>query len=115
MNKEYAIIQDVLAGKTDSFRWIIEQYQAGVFNMIAGFIYDLWIKHHQMNPEVIDLTEATMASITQPKRTMSTRVCDSCLSYLIKPNDLLKGCMLVFGAVTGLLRMVFFVYYALFV
>ena len=40
MNKEDDIIQDVLAGKTDSFRWIIEQYQAGVFNMIAGFIYD---------------------------------------------------------------------------
>lgn len=40
MAKEDSIIQDVLAGHTDSFRWIIEQYQVGVFNMIAGFIYD---------------------------------------------------------------------------
>jgi RNA polymerase sigma-70 factor (ECF subfamily) len=40
VNKEDTIIQDVLAGHTDSFRWIIEQYQVGVFNMIAGFIYD---------------------------------------------------------------------------
>jgi RNA polymerase sigma-70 factor (ECF subfamily) len=40
VNEEDTIIQDVLAGHTDSFRWIIEQYQMGVFNMIASFIYD---------------------------------------------------------------------------
>ena len=30
----------MLAGETESFRWIIEQYQVGVFNMIANVIYD---------------------------------------------------------------------------
>ena len=40
MNHEDTIIQDVLAGDTNSFRWVIEQYQEGVFNMIAHFIYD---------------------------------------------------------------------------
>jgi hypothetical protein len=77
--------------------------------------YDLWIKHHQMNPEVIDITEAAMASITRPRQTLMARVCDACPAYLIRPNDLLKGCMLTLGAVTGLLRTAFFVYYALFV
>ncbi|MCP4453308.1 MAG: hypothetical protein GY809_17755 [Planctomycetes bacterium] len=77
--------------------------------------YDLWIKHHQMNPEIIDIADATMASITQPKQTLLARAYNSCPAYLIRPNDLLKWCMIVFGAVTGLLRMVCFVYYALFV
>jgi hypothetical protein len=76
--------------------------------------YDLWIEHHQMNPEVIDIMDVTMASITQPRQTLLARVCDSPLPYLVRPNAILKGCMLTFGAVTGLLRMVFFVYYALF-
>jgi RNA polymerase sigma-70 factor (ECF subfamily) len=40
VNHEDTIIQDVLAGETNSFRWIIEQYQVGVFNMVARFIYD---------------------------------------------------------------------------
>lgn len=40
MNKEDLIIQDVLAGDTDAFRGIIEQYQVGVFNLIARFIHD---------------------------------------------------------------------------
>lgn len=40
MNKEDTIIQDVLAGETNSFRWLIEQYQVGVFNMIVRFVYD---------------------------------------------------------------------------
>ncbi len=40
MTEEDTIIQNVLAGDTDSFRWIIEQYQVSVFNMIASFIYD---------------------------------------------------------------------------
>ncbi|NQV34798.1 MAG: hypothetical protein HQ515_19045 [Phycisphaeraceae bacterium] len=77
--------------------------------------YDLWIENHQMNPEVIDLTEATMASITETKRTLWARAFEPWPHILIRPNDFLKGCMLAFGAVTGLLRMVFFVYYALFV
>ena len=40
MNREDAIIRDVLAGDTESFRRIIEQHQVGVFSMIANFIYD---------------------------------------------------------------------------
>ncbi len=77
--------------------------------------YDLWIKNHQMNPEAIDIADVTMASITQPKRTLWVRACEPWPHILIRPNEFLKGCMLTFGAATGLLRMVFFVYYALFV
>ena len=77
--------------------------------------YDLWIRNRQVNTEVIDLTEATMASITRPKPTLWGRIGDPGLPTLIKPNAFLKACVLAFGAVTGLLRMVFAVYYALFV
>jgi len=75
--------------------------------------YDLWLKRHQTPPEGIDLVDATMASIHQPKSTVLTRACASCVSYPM--NCWLKGCILASGAVTGLLRMVLFVYYALFV
>lgn len=40
MEKEEQIIRKVLAGDTDSFRWIIEQYQRGVFHMIVGFVHN---------------------------------------------------------------------------
>jgi len=40
VDKEEQIIQNVLAGETDSFRWIIEQYQTGVFHMIVDFVHD---------------------------------------------------------------------------
>ena len=75
--------------------------------------YDLWLKSRQTPPEGIDLADATMASITQPKQTVLARACESCLSY--PTNCWIKGCILASGAVTGLLRMAFFVYYALFI
>jgi hypothetical protein len=51
--------------------------------------------------------------VTQPKQTVLARACESCFSY--PTNCWIKGCILASGAVTGLLRMAFFVYYALFV
>jgi hypothetical protein len=75
--------------------------------------YDLWVKHHQAIPKGIDIADATMASITQPKRTVLTCACDACYPYLA--HSWIKGLVLVSGAVTGLLRTVCHVYYALFI
>jgi len=129
--------------------------------------YDLWIKSHQTPPQGIDIAATAMASITQPKRSVLARVCESCLSsparlcrksppsareravfspgkdgeagdivfivdgagcsqagkgplearatFPTEPGIWIKGCILASGAVTGLLRMIFFIYYALFV
>ena len=40
MTHEEQMIQDVLNGKTDSFRWIIERYQRPVLQMISNLIFD---------------------------------------------------------------------------
>jgi RNA polymerase sigma-70 factor (ECF subfamily) len=40
MTHEQQTIQDVLNGKTDSFRWIIERYQRPVFQMVSNLIFD---------------------------------------------------------------------------
>jgi RNA polymerase sigma-70 factor, ECF subfamily len=40
VDREEQIIQQVLAGDTDAFRWIIEQYQLTVFHVIVAFIHD---------------------------------------------------------------------------
>lgn len=40
MTHEEQMIQDVLAGKTDAFRWIIERYQRPVFQMVSNLIFD---------------------------------------------------------------------------
>ncbi|MCP4453045.1 MAG: hypothetical protein GY809_16405 [Planctomycetes bacterium] len=77
--------------------------------------YDLWIQHHQTIAGPIDVTDAVMASVTQPEPTVYAQIRKACVPALRKPNDWFKGSMLAFGAVTGLLRMMFFVYYALFI
>ncbi len=40
MTTEEQMIQEVLDGKTESFRWIIERYQRPVLQMISNFIGD---------------------------------------------------------------------------
>lgn len=40
MTHEEQMIQDVLNGKTDSFRWIIERYQRPVFQVVSNLIGD---------------------------------------------------------------------------
>ena len=40
MTHEEHIIQDVLSGKIDSFRWIIERYQHPVLQMVSNLIFD---------------------------------------------------------------------------
>ncbi len=40
MTHEEQMIQDVLDGKTDSFRWIIERYQRPIFRMIFNLVHD---------------------------------------------------------------------------
>lgn len=40
MTDEEQMIQDVLAGKIESFRWIIERYQRPVFQMVSNLISD---------------------------------------------------------------------------
>ena len=40
MTDEEQKIRDVLAGRTESFRWIVERYQRPVFQMVANLIGD---------------------------------------------------------------------------
>ena len=40
MTHEEQMIQDVLNGKTDSFRWIIDRYQRPVFQMVSNLVFD---------------------------------------------------------------------------
>lgn len=40
MTDEEQKIQDVLTGKTESFRWIVERYQGPVFQMVVNLIGD---------------------------------------------------------------------------
>ena len=40
MTHEEQMIQDVLNGKTDSFRWIIDRYQKPTFQLISNLIFD---------------------------------------------------------------------------
>ena len=40
MTHEEQMIQDVLDGKTDSFRWIIDRYQRPAFQMVSNFVSD---------------------------------------------------------------------------
>ena len=40
MTHEEQMIQDVLDGKTDSFRWIIDRYQRPVFQMVSNLVFD---------------------------------------------------------------------------
>lgn len=77
--------------------------------------YDLWIQDHRIQLDPIDITEATLASLAQPKQGPLARACACCKPGLFDPNVLVRGAMLGIGAVTGLLRTALFVYYALFV
>ena len=40
MTHEEQTIQDVLDGKTDSFRWIIDRYQRPILQMISNLVFD---------------------------------------------------------------------------
>ena len=40
MTHEEQMIQDVLDGKTESFRWIIDRYQKPAFQMISNLVFD---------------------------------------------------------------------------
>ncbi len=43
MTDEEKTIQEVLAGKTDSFRWIVERYQGPVVQMIVNVVGDRFV------------------------------------------------------------------------
>jgi len=57
MTHEEQMIQDVLDGKTDSFRWIIERYQRPVFQLISNLVSD----HHVVE----DITQDVFLSVYQ--------------------------------------------------
>ncbi len=40
MDREEQMIQEVLNGKTESFRWLIDRYQRPVFQMIFNLVHD---------------------------------------------------------------------------
>jgi RNA polymerase sigma-70 factor (ECF subfamily) len=40
MTHEEQMIRDVLNGRTESFRWIIERYQHPIFQMVSNLVFD---------------------------------------------------------------------------
>ena len=78
--------------------------------------YDMWIKNHQLEKTDFDITDSLMEQIAKEthKPNIIQRAWQVFLFDLLPTKALLRYCVLVSGAIAGLLRMIFVVYYALF-
>lgn len=78
--------------------------------------YEMWIENHQTETGGFDITDAVMRRIAQKRRRQSVldKVRQWYLLNLLQAKALVRVCVLVSGAMAGLLRMTFVVYYALF-
>jgi len=78
--------------------------------------YEMWIKNHQAETGDFDITDAVMRRVAQKRRRQSVpdKVRQWYLLNLLQAKALVRVCVLVTGAVAGLLRMMFVVSYALF-
>ncbi len=78
--------------------------------------YEMWIENHQTETGDFDITDAVMRRIAQKRRRQSVldKVRQWYLLNLLQAKALVRVCVLVSGAMAGLLRMMFVVYYALF-
>lgn len=77
--------------------------------------YDKWIKNHQLEKTDFDITDSLMEQITKKirKPNILQRAWQVFLFDLLPTKALLRYSVLVSGAIAGLLRMIFIVYYGL--
>lgn len=78
--------------------------------------YDMWIKSHQLEKTDFDITDSVMEQIAKEtnKPNLLQRAWQIFLFDLLQTKALLRAFVLISGAIAGLLRMIFVVYYALF-
>lgn len=78
--------------------------------------YDAWKRSHQIETSDFDIADAVMEQITRKacKKSSLRSVPDLLLSNLIQPGVCVRICVVAFGAVAGVVRMMFVAYYALF-
>ena len=79
-------------------------------------LYEKWVKSHQTEKGDIDIADAVMRRIAQKahKPNVLKRTWESILLDLIQAKVFVRTCVLVSGALMGLLRMVFQIYSVLF-
>ena len=78
--------------------------------------YENWIKTHQLEYADFDITDSVMQQIAIETRkpNIIQRTWEVFVFDLLPTKALLRYSVLVSGAIAGLLRMIFVVYYALF-
>lgn len=78
--------------------------------------YDNWIKSHQLEKTDFDITNSVMEQIAIETRkpNIIQRAWHVFLFDLLPTKALLRYSVLVSGAIAGVLRMIFVIYYALF-
>ena len=78
--------------------------------------YDMWIESRQAEMTEFDITDAVMGRIAQnaQKESILDKVRNWFLMNLYQAKASVRACVLAFGALAGVLRMMFVVYYALF-
>ncbi len=76
----------------------------------------MWIKSHQLEKTDFDITDSVMEQIAKEtnKPNLLQRAWQIFLFDLLQTKALLRAFVLISGAIAGLLRMIFVVYYALF-
>lgn len=79
--------------------------------------YDMWIKNHQSPKDDFDITDAVMNRIAGEiqKESVFDKVRNRILMNLYQAKTSVRTCLLISGALAGALRMLFVVYYALFI
>lgn len=78
--------------------------------------YNNWIKSHQIE-NGIDISDAVMSGITKKSQepTVVKQTYETVFLNLVQANGFVRACVLAFGAVIGVSRMIFQIYSALFV
>ncbi len=78
--------------------------------------YDMWIESRQAQKTNFDITDAVMDRIAENthKESIPDKVRNWFLLNLYQAKASVRACVLAFGALAGVLRMMFVVYYALF-
>ena len=78
--------------------------------------YDMWIEGHQAEMTDFDITDAVMDRIAKSthKESILDKMRNWFLLNLYQAKASVRACVLAFGALAGVLRMMFVVYYALF-
>lgn len=79
-------------------------------------LYDKWIKSHQVESGDLDIADSVMSRIVEKahKPNVLKRTWEIFLLELIQARVLVKSCVLISGALIGLLRMFVQMYSVLF-